>query len=200
MTTETCRRCKLSPPGACWAQTEFPSGCGAASPSQGPWDPPALQPPPIRARGQGSQSPTGGSMKEGARPRRGLRVPEGARAGTGKRPSGLLLGSVRAWAQPAGPRGPQSLRLSPRRPSGPRPRARPQSQVQLVGLDALELLAELQEGGPRGGVQVPAVLHDLVDCRRAAVGGIHLVALLHPRDDVLQGLRGGGGGVSRCEA
>ena len=136
-------------------------------------------------------------MKEGARPRRGLRVPEGARAGTGKRPSGLLLGSVQVWAQRAGVRGPQSLRLSPCRPSA---RARPQSQVQLVGLDALELLAELQEGGPRGGIQVPAVLHDLVDCRWAAVGGIHLVALLHPWDDVLQGLRRGGGGVSRCEA
>ena len=29
---------------ACWAQTEFPSGCGAASPSQGPWDPDSLRP------------------------------------------------------------------------------------------------------------------------------------------------------------
>ena len=28
---------KPSLAGACWAQTEFPSGCGAASPSQGPW-------------------------------------------------------------------------------------------------------------------------------------------------------------------
>lgn len=56
-----------------------------------------------------------------------------------------------------------------------------------MAFDVLKLLAELQEGGPRGGVQLPAVLHDLVDCRRAAVGGIHLVALLHPRDDILQG-------------
>lgn len=85
-------------------------------------------------------------------------------------------------------------------PTGPRPGRGRQSQVQLVSLDVLELLSELQEGGPRGGVQVPAVLHDLVDGRRAAIGGIHLVALLHPRDDVLQGLRGGGGGVSQCEA
>ena len=30
---------KPSLAGACWAQTEFSSGCGAASPSQGPWDP-----------------------------------------------------------------------------------------------------------------------------------------------------------------
>ena len=29
---------------ACWAQTEFPSGCGAASPSQGRWDPDSLRP------------------------------------------------------------------------------------------------------------------------------------------------------------
>ena len=30
--------------GACWAQTEDPSGCGAASPSQGRWDPDPLRP------------------------------------------------------------------------------------------------------------------------------------------------------------
>ena len=30
--------------GAFWAQTEFTSGCGAASPSQGPWDPDSLRP------------------------------------------------------------------------------------------------------------------------------------------------------------
>ena len=35
---------KPSLAGACWAQTEFPSGCGAASPSQGPWDPDPLRP------------------------------------------------------------------------------------------------------------------------------------------------------------
>lgn len=58
--------------------------------------------------------------------------------------------------------------------------------------DVLKLLTELQEGGPRSGVQLPAVLHDLVDCRWAAVGGIHLVALLHPRDNILQWLRAGG--------
>ena len=29
---------------ACWAQTEDPSGCGAASPSQGRWDPDSLRP------------------------------------------------------------------------------------------------------------------------------------------------------------
>lgn len=63
--------------------------------------------------------------------------------------------------------------------------------MELVGFDVLELLPELQEGGPCGGVQVPAVLHDIVDCRRAAVGGVHLVALLHPRDNVLQGLWAG---------
>ena len=32
-----------SPPGAFWAQTEDPSGCGAASPSQGRWDPDSLR-------------------------------------------------------------------------------------------------------------------------------------------------------------
>ena len=30
--------------GACWTQTEDPSGCGAASPSQGRWDPDSLRP------------------------------------------------------------------------------------------------------------------------------------------------------------
>ena len=35
---------KPSLAGACWAQTEFPSGCGAASPSQGRWDPDSLRP------------------------------------------------------------------------------------------------------------------------------------------------------------
>ena len=30
--------------GACWAQTEDPSGCDAASPSQGRWDPDSLRP------------------------------------------------------------------------------------------------------------------------------------------------------------
>ena len=30
--------------GAFWAQTEDPSGCGAASPSQGRWDPDSLRP------------------------------------------------------------------------------------------------------------------------------------------------------------
>ena len=34
-----------------WAQTEFPSGCGAASPSQGPWDPDSLRPASIRTWG-----------------------------------------------------------------------------------------------------------------------------------------------------
>lgn len=60
-----------------------------------------------------------------------------------------------------------------------------------MGFDVLQLLSELQEGGPCGSVQVPAVLHDLVDCRRAAIRGIHLIALFHPRNDVLQGLRAG---------
>ena len=35
---------KPSLAGACWAQTEDPSGCGAASPSQGRWDPNSLRP------------------------------------------------------------------------------------------------------------------------------------------------------------
>lgn len=61
-----------------------------------------------------------------------------------------------------------------------------------MGFDVLELLSELQEGGPRGSVQLPAVLHHLIDCRWAAVRSIHLVALLHPRDDVLEGLRADG--------
>jgi hypothetical protein len=57
-----------------------------------------------------------------------------------------------------------------------------------MGFDVLKLLSKLQKGRPRGGIQVPALLHDLEDCRRAAIWGIHLVALFHPRDDVLQGL------------
>ena len=79
--------------------------------------PPALQPPPIRARGQGSQSPPGGSMEEVARPRRGLRGPEGVWAGAGKRPTGLLLGSVRVWAQRAGHEARSLSGFSPHRPS-----------------------------------------------------------------------------------
>ena len=35
---------KPSLAGACWAQTEDPPGCGAASPSQGRWDPDSLRP------------------------------------------------------------------------------------------------------------------------------------------------------------
>ena len=34
---------KPSLAGACWAQTEDPSGCGAASPRQGRWDPDSLR-------------------------------------------------------------------------------------------------------------------------------------------------------------
>ena len=34
---------KTSLAGACWAQTEDPPGCGAASPSQGRWDPDSLR-------------------------------------------------------------------------------------------------------------------------------------------------------------
>lgn len=60
--------------------------------------------------------------------------------------------------------------------------------MQLMGSDVLQLLSKLQEGGPRGSIQVPAVLHNVVDCRRAAIWGVHLIALFHPRDDVLQGL------------
>lgn len=60
--------------------------------------------------------------------------------------------------------------------------------MQLMGSDVLQLLSKLQEGGPRGSIQVPAVLHNVVDCRRAAIRGVHLIALFHPRDDVLQGL------------
>lgn len=60
--------------------------------------------------------------------------------------------------------------------------------MQLMGFDVFKLLSKLEEGGPRGGIQMPAVLHDLIDCRRAAIRGVHLIALFHPRDNVLQGL------------
>lgn len=60
--------------------------------------------------------------------------------------------------------------------------------MQLMGSDVLQLLSKLQEGGPRGSIQVPAVLHNVVDCRWAAIRGVHLIALFYPRDDVLQGL------------
>lgn len=36
-------------------------------------------------------------------------------------------------------------------------------------------------------VQLLAVLHDLLGERQAATGGVHLVALLHLRDNVFQG-------------
>lgn len=130
-------------------------------------------------------------MRRGARPRRGLcGARGGAGWGRGRRPTGPL-GSVQAGAQPVGAPGPQSLQVQSRSPTTWGRRQR--SQVQLVGFDVLELLPELQEGGPCGSIQVPAVLHDLVDRRWAAVGGVHLVALLHPRDDVLQGLWQAGG-------
>lgn len=129
-------------------------------------------------------------MRKGARPRRGLWEARGGAGWVrGERPASPL-GSVQARARQVGAPGPQSIQVQSlqARDLGGGWR----SQVQLMGFDVLELLPELQEGGPRGGVQVPAALHDLVDRGRAAVRGIHLVALLHPRDDVLQGLWAGG--------
>lgn len=43
-----------------------------------------------------------------------------------------------------------------------------------------------------GGVQVPALLHHFIDNLGAAVGGVHLVSLLHARDYILQRLPGRG--------
>lgn len=63
--------------------------------------------------------------------------------------------------------------------------------MQLMGSDVLELLSKLQKGGPRGSIQVPAVLHNIIDCGWAAIRSVHLIALFHPRDDVLQGLCAG---------
>lgn len=60
--------------------------------------------------------------------------------------------------------------------------------MQLMGFDVLELLSKLQKGGSCGRIQVPAVLHNVVDCGRAAIRSIHLIALFYPRDDILQGL------------
>lgn len=125
--------------------------------------------------------------------------PEGAQAGADERGPRARWAQFRLGPSKWGHQVHNLSRFSPRRPTtwvgGALGGAR-RSQVQLVGFDVLELLPELQEGGPRGGIQVPAVLHDLVDRRRAAVGGVHLVALLHPRDDVLQGLWAGGWGQS----
>lgn len=73
--------------------------------------PHAPQPPPFLALWWGSRSPLGGSMRKGARPRRGLwGARGGAGWGRGKRPTGLL-GSVQAWAQQVGAPGPQSLQV-----------------------------------------------------------------------------------------
>lgn len=80
---------------------------------------PAPQPPPFLARGPGSQSPAGGSLREGAGPRRGLQGPEDR-------------GPVACcWVQFGfGPseRGRQLCGLSGLGPRGRQP------QVQLVGL------------------------------------------------------------------
>lgn len=133
----------------------------------------------------GAPSPIGGSMREDARPRWGPWGPEGTgRSEARGLPAGW--GSVQVQAQQAA--GHQICDLRGPVPAGPWPRRRQRSQVQLMGLDVLELLPKLQKGGPRGGVQVPAVLHHLIDCGRAAIRSIHLIALFHPRDDVLQGL------------
>lgn len=95
-------------------------------------------------------------------------------------------GSVQVQAQQAA--GHQICDLVGPVPAGPWPRRRQRSQVQLMGFDVLELLSKLQKGGSCGGIQVPAVLHNVVDCGRAAIRSIHLIALFYPRDDILQGL------------
>lgn len=131
----------------------------------------------------GPPKPTDGSTREETRPRWDL---WGRRLGQRKEAHGAQFrlgpasGGTRSTIHPGSV------------PAGPGPGEGRRSQVQLMGFDVLELLPELQEGGPHGSVQVPAVLHDLIDRGWAAVGGVHLVALLHPRDDVLQGLWAGG--------
>lgn len=103
--------------------------------------------------GPGSQSPTGGSLREGAGPRRGLRGPEerGAQAS--------------CWVQFGfGPseRGRQLCGLSGFSPHGSGPQQRPAVPGAARGFDALPLLPEMREGGPCEGVWVPAVRHGLV--------------------------------------
>lgn len=85
------------------------------------------------------------------------------------------------------------LRLTP--PFRPPPLTPPpspcasSSQVELLGSDMLQLLPQHAEGGPHNGVQGPALLHQVVHHGRAAVGGVHLVALLHPGHHLFQRLR-----------
>jgi len=62
------------------------------------------------------------------------------------------------------------------------------SQVELLGSDMLQLLPQHAEGRPHHGVQGPALLHQVVHHRRAAVWGVHLVPLLHPWHHVFQRL------------
>lgn len=123
-------------------------------------------------------------MREDARPRWGPWGPEGTgRSEARGLPAGW--GSVQVQAQQAA--GHQICNLRGPVPAGPWPWRRQRSQVQLMGLDVLELFPKLQKRGPCGSIQVPAVLHHLVDCGRAAIRSVHLIALFHPRDDVLQG-------------
>lgn len=60
--------------------------------------------------------------------------------------------------------------------------------VQLIGYDILKFLSQFSEAGPHHGVQSPALLHDVIHHYRADVGGVHLIALLHTRDNFLQRL------------
>ena len=66
------------------------------------------------------------------------------------------------------------------------------SQVELLRLDVMQLLTEHAEGRPHRRVQGPALLHQVVHHRRTAVGAVHRVALLHPRNHLLQRLQTGG--------
>ena len=63
------------------------------------------------------------------------------------------------------------------------------SQVELIGPDVLQALSHLFEAGPHSHIQSPVLLHDAIDDGWAAGWGVHLVALLHPRNHVLQRLK-----------
>lgn len=74
------------------------------------------------------------------------------------------------------------------------------SQVELLGSDMLQLLPQHAEGGPHHRVQVPALLHQVVHHRGAAVRGVHLVSRLHAGDHLFQRLGGEGRGEGRRKA
>ncbi|XP_055269255.1 dynein axonemal heavy chain 12 [Moschus berezovskii] len=126
-------------------------------------------------RGRAPKAPPVGPERRGG-------ASAGSPGARGKRPTGLLLGSVWVWAQRAGAPAVRSLWVQPPQVWVPQ---RPAVPGAAGGFDALPLLSEMREGGPPEGVRVPAGRHGLLcaggrpsGCVCGGAGAsVHLVAL-----------------------